>query len=146
MELTYQKSKKEDIEIIFKYSKQLIDEYENISAINYEKVLDFVHKKIIDKIDEYNTIYIDNIKVGYFHFSRNEEGKYEIEDLYVFEQFRNKGIGSKIISNCLSSTKEPIYLFVFINNKKAISLYEKHGFKIIKNIKNSRYLMKFTHS
>ena len=37
---------------------------------------------------------------------------------------------------------EPVTLYVFIKNEKAVSLYERLGFVIVETIKDSRYIMK----
>jgi ribosomal protein S18 acetylase RimI-like enzyme len=68
----------------------------------------------------------------------------EFEELYVFEEYRNQGIGSKLMRFSIESVRnhfeklgiEPrrIYLFVDENNKIARHLYEKFGFKNIANL------------
>ena len=69
-------------------------------------------------------------------------GEYELDDLYVFSEFQNRGIGTAIIEKCCASVEEPVVLYVFIKNKKAVLLYEKLGFEIAETIKDSRYVMK----
>ena len=142
MKLTYKTSTIKDIPSIYQLCKKLIDDYENIEQIDYDKVLNWIKEKIENKIDEYTTIYVDGKKAGYYHFYKNEDNEYEIDDLYVFQEFQNKGIGTEIVNKCCSLVNEPIILYVFIKNKKAVSLYKKLGFEIIKTINNSRYIMK----
>ena len=52
--------------------------------------------------------------------------RYEIEYIGVLEQYRNKGIGSKLMEYL---NDKNISLEVDINNEIAIKLYEKYGFK-----------------
>ena len=55
------------------------------------------------------------------------------------EEYRNKGIGISIINSILESNIT-VYLWVYVDNVKAISLYEKLGFKI-KEKNKDKYLM-----
>ena len=142
MNITYDTAKIEDIDHIYQLCKQLIDDYENIDSIDYDRVLKWVHKKIEKSIDEYTVIYVDNKKAGYYHFYKNEDGEYEIDDLYIFSKFQNKGIGLEVIKKCCSSVNEPIMLYVFIKNQRAVSLYKRLGFEVVKTVNDSRYIMK----
>ena len=144
MNITYDRSTSSDIEYLYQLSKQQIDDYENIECMDYEKVLNWVHKKIENSIDEYTTIYVDGKKAGYYHFYKNEAGLYELDDLYIFSQFQSHGIGTTIIRKCCSSIDEAVVLYVFIKNQRAVSLYQKLGFDIIETIKNSRYIMRMS--
>ena len=73
-------------------------------------------------------------KVGYYYF-HDVDGRMEIDDLYVFPQYRNMGIGTEILKKCISETDPPVFLYVFANNKRAIALYQKLGFQITEIIK-----------
>lgn len=46
-----------------------------------------------------------------------------------------------MINSLLNSVNEPVMLYVFGKNEKAVSLYKRLGFRIIRNIKVSRYIM-----
>lgn len=142
MELTFRQAENEDAERIFGFNKQLIFDYESLEDINLEKVLRWVQKKITSRIEEYTAIYADGKKAGYYHFFQNEEGEFELDDLYIFQEFRNQGIGSAVIRKCCSSVKEPVMLYVFIRNKGAVSLYKRMGFQVVETIKDSRFIMK----
>lgn len=142
MNITYDRAKNEDVERIYQLCKQLIHDYEDIENIDYDKVLNWVRKKIEKCINEYTTIYADGKKVGYYHFYKNEDAEFEIDDLYIFPEFQNKGIGSKVISKCCSAVNAPVMLYVFIKNHRAVSLYKRLGFEVVKKIKDSRYIMK----
>lgn len=132
-----------DIDMIYKLSKENIDMYEDITKIDYEKVLDWVKRKIHDNISSYKAIYYNEEKVGYFNF-HEENNKLEIDDLYIFEMYRDKGIGTMIIKDCIKESNEkniPIFLYVFSKNTKAVSLYTRLGFEITEKIKDTRYIM-----
>ena len=142
MKLTFRQAEHEDAERIFRFNKQLILDYETLEEINLEKVLSWVQKKISSCIEEYTAIYADGEKAGYYHFSQNEDGEMELDDLFIFPEFQKKGIGSAVIRACCSSVKEPVMLYVFIRNKGAVSLYKRMGFQVVETIKDSRYIMK----
>jgi len=56
-----------------------------------------------------------------------------IHDVYVLSEFRGRGIGKKLIIECLNRMKAAgaklVRLQVLTENKAAIELYEKLGFK-----------------
>ena len=140
MELRFATATECDIEKIYESNKELIDAYEDVENIDYDKVLKWVYKKIETNIDEYIAVFLDGKKAGYYHFYPSE-GKMELDDLYIFPEFRSKGIGSAVIQKCIEESDSSIFLYVFAKNVRAIALYEKLGFKIVKNIKDTRYIM-----
>lgn len=140
MELRFAPSRECDIERIYASNKELIDTYEDIENIDYEKVLQWVLKKIETNIEEYVAVFLDGKKAGYYHFYPSE-GKMELDDLYIFPEFRSKGIGTEIIQKCIEESDSTIFLYVFAKNVRAIALYEKLGFKVVKNIRDTRYIM-----
>lgn len=131
-----------DTEQIYRLCKGLIDNYENIEDIDYDKVLKWIREKIEKSIEEYTAVYIEHEKVGYYHFYQNEDGEYELDDLYIFSEYQNRGIGTEIIKKCCYSVNAPIILYVFIKNERAIALYQRLGFEIIRTVHGSRYVMR----
>lgn len=141
MEITYQKATDADIEPIYALCRALIDTYEDIGRIDYLKVLRWVHEKIRRAIGEYTVIYANGEKAGYYHFFKNGDGVYELDDLYVFEPFQNRGIGTQVLRRCCSAVNEPVMLYAFKENRRAVSLYRRMGFEIIKTVHETRYVM-----
>lgn len=139
---TYEKTTACDVEPIYRLCKQLIDDYEDMDSIDYDKVLKWVRRKIEISIDEYTAVFVSGEKVGYYHFYQNEDGEYELDDLYIFPQYQNRGIGSAVIQACAASVKAPVMLYVFIKNEKAVALYKRLGFEIIRTVNGSRYVMR----
>ena len=64
--------------------------------------------------------------------------KAEINEIFVLNNFRNQGIGSKLLEYLLKKCKfcENITLEVRKNNDSAIALYKKYGFKEVALRKN----------
>ena len=141
MNLTYRKATAQDIDRIFELSKKLIEDYEQPGSIDLPRVLQWVRCKIENAIEEYTVVYANGQKAGYYHFFRNEDGQLELDDLYIFPSFQNRGIGTAIIQKCLASVNERVILYVFIKNTRAISLYRKLGFEVAKTVHSSRYIM-----
>lgn len=142
MNITYHRATNEDIEPLYNLCKNLIDAYEQLESIDYPRVIKWVRKKIESSIDEYTVVHADGRKAGYYHFHKNKDGEYEIDDLYIFPEFQNQGIGSEVIETCCSSVDEPVMLYVFIKNQRAVSLYKRLGFEVVKTVHDSRYIMK----
>lgn len=141
MELLFKPASIDDIEAIYLLCKNLIDKYEDKSVIDYQKVLLWVKNKIEKSISEYQTIYYQGNRAGYVHCFINEDGIYEIDDLYIFDEFQNKTIGTTVIKQICEKCDHDVMLYVFIKNKRAVSLYRRLGFEIVKTINNSRYIM-----
>lgn len=140
MELCFTTAAEDDIQPIICLSKALIEEYEDLSVIDYPKVLQWVEAKIRNNIGKYTAISFNEEKVGCFRLDR-KDNKWELDDFYILPRFRNKGIGSAVLSHICQSTTGCIYLYVFTNNKGAISLYERFGFKRVQTVSNTRQIM-----
>ena len=79
MNLTYTTADVTDITPIYQFCKKLIDTYENLQTIPYDKVLNWVRTKIETNIHEYQCIWLNGQKVGYYHFFQNGE-KMELDN------------------------------------------------------------------
>lgn len=139
-DITYEAAGDRDGALIFEQTKQLIDKYENLEQIDYEKVLAWCRRKIDQHIQAYTRILVDGALAGYYRFSP-AEGKMEIDDLYILPAFQNRGIGTAVIEKCLAQTELPVFLYVFQRNTGALRLYRRMGFAVVKTIGTSRYVM-----
>ena len=146
MNITYQGARPEDIEPIYALCKELIHRYEQLETIDYDRVMAWVRRKIESSISEYTVVYANGKKAGYYHFYRNEDGQFELDDLYIFPEFQNRGIGTEIIEACCNSVNAPVMLYVFIENKRAVSLYKRLGFEVTQTVHGSRYRMQRNNS
>lgn len=135
--LYYRKAEERDIPVIFDQAKTLIDAYEDISAIDYDKVLSWMERKITAQIENYTCVWLDDEKCAYFCLS--EDG--ELDDLYVLPPFRGKGIGTAILKRCIDLSKAPLWLYVFKRNVGAIKLYQRFGFECREEVGKTRQIM-----
>lgn len=145
MLLTYQPADASDLDALFAFNKELIDQYEDLSQIPYQKVLAWVRQKLEQQIQEYTCIFADGQKAGYYHFSPMDSDTMELDDLYLFPAFRGHGIGTAVIQKCCAETSQPILLYVFQKNTGAIALYQRMGFQIqctTQNVSSTRYIMR----
>jgi GNAT superfamily N-acetyltransferase len=57
----------------------------------------------------------------------------EIENMFVLEKFRSKGIGSKLVSAfkkwCYQNKVRKLHVGAIVLNKRAINFYKKQGFR-----------------
>ena len=126
-----------------RYFEHLISE----DLINYQEYIDqgWSLKQINNQFDKstnlsygffYNDLMVSFIFGDLINIEKNAE--YEIHLIYVAKNFRNKGLGPKLIKkieeNCHHLRK--IYLEVSEINLKGISFYKKMGFKKIYTRKN----------
>ena len=142
MNITCQKATETDIGPIFELCRRMIHDYEDLESIDYPKVMQWVRQKIETSVGEYTAIYADGQKAGYYHFFQNEDGVFEIDDLYIFPAYQNQGIGSGVVKKCSASVNGTVMLYVFIKNQRAVSLYQRLGFVICETIHGSRYIMR----
>ncbi len=72
---------------------------------------------------------------GIFHTAGLEDGVAELAKFYLSEKIRGKGTGKQLMLQCFQSAKEMGYKKLYIESlpqfAKAVSMYEKYGFKMI---------------
>ena len=131
-----------DIERIKKYKLNTIFEYaKDLDKKEVEKINNYVNKTIPKQIFEYKNIVLNNIIVGSFLTTKNENGLL-LDEIFIEEKYRNKGIGTSIIKDVVSKSNSNVYLWVYKDNIKAFNLYNKIGFNI-KEETDSRYYMEY---
>ncbi len=105
------------------------------------RINNYVDEHIPVEITDYKIIMCNKNKVGCLLVAKKEDGAI-LDEIYLEEEYRNKGIGTDIIKNILK-INPIVYLWVYKKNIKAISLYKKMKFKIINKTEN-RYYMKYS--
>ena len=105
------------------------------------RINNYVDEHIPVEITDYKIIMCNKNKVGCLLVAKKDDGAI-LDEIYLEEEYRNKGIGTDIIKNILK-INPIVYLWVYKKNIKAISLYKKMKFKIINKTEN-RYYMKYS--
>ena len=77
-------------------------------------------------------IYKESKNIGFIIYSKYYE-RIEIDYIFVEQEFRKKGIASKLINYIINENKDiqNITLEVSVHNEPAINLYKKSGFKVV---------------
>lgn len=123
------------------FQKQYFEEYMGIyNECFYEmrKALDiepyhFLHdyEQIVDKVGDIYLLVDKEVIIGSVACYGNE-----IDDLIVNQKYRQQGYGKQLLlwamQHIRERNEEPITLHVAAWNKKALMLYEKCGFEIVK--------------
>lgn len=131
-----------DLERIKKYKFKTIFEYaNNLEQEEKERINNYVNRIIPNQIDKYKNIIINNNIVGSILLTKIEDGIL-LDEIYIEEPHRNKGIGTIVIKNIISDINSNIYLWVYKDNVKAVTLYTKLGFSK-KEETDSRYYMEY---
>lgn len=137
MNLVFTAADLSDVPVIFAQAKDLIDSYEDVTSIDYDRVLAWVKRKIETHICEYRCVVTDGQKAAYYRLC--DDG--ELDDLYVLPAFQGQGIGSEILKRCIAESKADMYLYVFRDNVRAIAFYKRFGFSVRKTVGHTRFIM-----
>ena len=141
MKYKLSKSTDEDINRLIDYKKKTIFEYaKDLSENEINKINNYVEDKVPKLINDYCNIIVDDKIVGCLLLTDKDDGIL-LDEIYLEEEYRNKGIGTDILKNVLKNNNV-VYLWVYKENIKAIDLYKKLGFNIIDET-DSRYYMKY---
>lgn len=136
------KSSNDDIDKLIDYKKKTIFEYANDLPNNeINKINNYVNNNVPKLLDNYLNIVVDDKIVGCLLLTDKDDGIL-LDEIYLEEDYRNKGIGTDIIKKVISNN-DIIYLWVYKENLIAVSLYKKLGFTVIESTE-SRYYMKYS--
>ena len=131
----------DDVSTLIDYKlKNIFDYAENLSLEEIKQINNYVKSNVPKQIDDYKVICINDKKIGCLLVINKDDGVL-LDEIYLEEKYRNKGIGTSIIKKILSNYNI-VYLWVYKLNTRALSLYKKLGFKIIDETE-TRYYMKY---
>ena len=105
------------------------------------KINAYVDKNIQIELNEYKIIDSNNKRIGCYLVVKKEDGVM-LDEIFLEDEYRNKGIGSAIINEILE-INNIVYLWVYKDNINAIRLYKKFGFNIIEET-DTRYYMRYS--
>lgn len=143
MDINIRKAKIEELKTVQDLNRDLFasdgprDKYLNHNW-PYEDGRSYFSKRITDDNSICLVAEIDNEIVGYFAGAVMEVESWrpvkrtELENMFVKEEFRSKGVGAKLVNEFFnwSKTKEVQRSLVvaYVTNEKAIKFYQKMGF------------------
>ena len=135
------KASKKDIPRLIKYKKDIIYMYsKDLAEDERNKIDEYVITSVNESLKDYLNIIINDKIIGSILITDLKEGKL-LDEIYLEKEFRNIGIGTDIIREMLEKNRN-IYLWVYKENEKSISLYKRLGFIIVDET-DSRYYMKY---
>ena len=135
------KSSNKDIDRLVEYKKKTVYEYaKDLAREDIDRINNYIIKEIPDLINDYYNIVVNSKIVGCLLLTRKDNVNL-LDEIYIEKDYRNKKIGTSIIKDILKNN-DNVYLWVYKDNKKAISLYERMGFNICKST-DTRYYMGF---
>lgn len=134
------KDKDSDILTSIKLVTMIDDEMDKIlSYTEKNKIKKSIAKNIERTCEDYKMIYVGKKIAGAYLILPYEDG-HIIDEIYLFKEFRNNGIGTDIIKS-IQREMPVLYIWVYRNNKDAIRLFKKLGFNVI--TKGRTQIMKF---
>lgn len=133
------KAKIDDINLLIKYKLSTILKYaKNLSKEELNRIKEYVNNQVTKELYNYNLVIVDDKVIGCILVSDLDDGKL-LDEIYLDDKYRNKGIGSQLIKEVL--VNNPIvYLWVYKDNKEAIDLYSRLGFLVYEETE-TRYKM-----
>ena len=135
------KVSKKDISRLIRYKEGIIYMYsKGLSGEEKENITEYIITSVNETLKDYYNILFDDKIIGSILVKDIQEGKL-IDEIYIEKEFRNNGIGTDIIKKLIENN-ESIYLWVYKDNTKAVSLYKRLGFKVIDETE-SRYYMEY---
>ncbi len=121
------KATTDNIELLIKYKLLTILKYaKDLSKEELNKIKEYVNSSVAMEISNYQLVVVDEKIIGCILVSDYEDGKL-LDEIYLEDRYRNKGIGSRLIKDVLRNNAI-VYLWVYKDNKEAIDLYERLGF------------------
>ena len=129
-----------DLETLYELNRQLIDAYEDLRPIDYPTVLTWVHRNLEQNLPHFVRVLADGVLVGYYCL-RPERESMELDSLFVLPPYQNREISTQILKQCLEESDVAVLLCVFRKNTRAAALYQRMGFRVIKEVGATRWIM-----
>lgn len=102
-----------------------------------------MYKDINRYFDCFLCMFDNEMIIGTVGIKKLNNKKCELKSLYIFKDYYGKSIGfellSKVIKIAIDLGYDEMYLDTLSNSKRAISLYEKIGFKVTKKYNDNEF-------
>lgn len=130
-----------DISLLETWKLQTVLDYAGkLSIEEQEKISNYVHNEVLEYLHFFELIEVSSSIVGCVLVRPYQDG-YLLDEIYLEKEYRNLGISSSILKD-KTMQFSPLYLWVYKDNQKAISLYKRIGF-LTKEETAIRYFMEF---
>lgn len=124
-----------DYDFVYKTKKALYKDYiiQNLDKWIEKDQKDFFEKYIKEHKEHIYILTSGNTKIGFIDYNIRQD-IVDIGNLCINKEYQGKGIGSRILEEIINKNLDKtISLQVFIQNERAIKLYNKLGFIITKS-------------
>lgn len=141
MSLIIRKAKKEDNPYLAKVIRNVIEEFDapRTGTVYSDVSTDHLYELFKEKNSVLWVAEIDGVAVGccgIFPTEGLEQGYCELVKFYISNAVRGKGVGKELMLASIESAKELGYEYIYLESlphfSKAIKMYEKSGFKVVK--------------
>ncbi|WP_054742032.1 GNAT family N-acetyltransferase [Cellulosilyticum ruminicola] len=106
---------------------------ENFSDAQVESEVSNPESQFFIVKDNEEVVAYMKLNVGNAQTEKGHEHALEVQRIYVFEEYKGKGIGGALMQEAIKNAKdknlEYVWLGVWEHNYSAQKFYEKHGFK-----------------
>lgn len=138
MELKYVPATLDDVDEIFSCLKEVLLLREPYLA-DPESALMQLYRRIKDNIAEYTLVKYNGERAAFFYFHKDGD-MMKLEDIYVLQHLRYKGIATTILRRCMSETELPIKAEIYASDPYAVSLFRHHAFTLSEWLDKRRYV------
>lgn len=111
----------------------------NLTSFEKDKINNYINRQILLEIKNYKII-MSNDKIIGCYLVTKKDNDILIDEIFIEESYRDKGIGTNII-NAILKEHDIVYLWVYKENIKAISLYKKLGFEVVEETQTRYYMI-----
>lgn len=125
---------------IFALAWAHVEQWEDFSLLNRAEVEHWMRCKTELCLGEYRWVVFRGERAGVFR-THVEQGRLELDDLYLLPPFRGRGIGPALILDACRRAGLPAFLYVFRANTRARMLYERLGFRPAADAGATRIIM-----
>lgn len=141
MEYIIRKAKNEDINEIWRIGNK-VSEFKTADNI----VIFWPKETLYNCIDKKDILFyiveLEKKIIGFSIINLNKSlGKAEIENIYILEQYRKKGVGRKLLDIAIKELKNLNYDNVNALSNDAIQFYKHYGFSEGENFKWMDYVL-----
>ena len=102
---------------------------QKLSHEEKNKIKKSINQNVELNCSSYKMIYINKTIAGAYLVIPYDDG-YIIDQLFLFEEYRHKGLGTQIIEK-LKKEYDSLYAWSYKDNSKALNLFMKLGFNVI---------------
>lgn len=141
MNLVIRKAKKEDNPYLAKVIREVIEEFDapRTGTVYSDASTDYLYELFKEENSVLWVAEIGGVAVGccgIFPTEGLEKEYCELVKFYISNTVRGKGVGKELMFKSINSAKELGYKYIYLESlphfSKAIEMYEKSGFTIVK--------------